>query len=189
MDVREYAVSGPLLIKPKVFGDARGFFVERYREDLFREIGIQNRFLQDNHSRSAHRVLRGLHYQFDQPQGKLVTAIRGQIQDVVVDLRSGSPTFGQSVSVVLDGDRPEWFWVPAGFAHGFAVLSQDGADVMYKVDAPYNPKGEAGIAWNDPELKIDWQVMMPLLSEKDQRQPLFREYQKAPQFHVSAQRR
>ncbi len=164
------------------FGDARGFFTERFRLDQFTEAGIPAaEFMQDNYSRSEQNVLRGLHYQYDRPQAKLVTATVGRILDVIVDIRAQSPTFGQSLSVELDGDSPAWLWVPIGFAHGFVVLSPT-ADIMYKVNAPYNPQGEGGIAWNDPSIKIAWPTVQPLLSGRDLTQGSFADYKKAPRF-------
>lgn len=182
MKVTEFKIKGPLLIEPKMFGDARGFFVERYRKDLFAELGLPE-FIQDNYSRSSANVLRGLHYQFDQPQSKLISVASGSIFDVAVDIRKGSSTFGEHVHVELDGDHPAWFWVPAGFAHGFQVLSKNGADMLYKVDVPYNPQGEAGIAWNDSQVAIAWPgTEKPSLSERDQRQPDWRSYRAKPAF-------
>lgn len=183
MNVTEFDIKGPKLITLKAFGDARGFFVERFHRERFKEIGLPaDEFMQDNFSRSAKNILRGLHYQHDRPQGKLVTAMTGRIWDVAVDIRKGSPTFGKSVSVELDGDQPAWFWVPAGFAHGFAVLSEGGADVMYKVNAPYNPHGEGGIRWNDPDLAVPWPVKSPILSGKDEIQPMWSSYREEPRF-------
>lgn len=182
MNVKKFEIEGPLVVEPKAHGDSRGFFVERYREDLFREIGIGAHFIQDNYSRSQHKVLRGLHYQYDRPQSKLVTATRGTILDVIVDIRKDSPTFGRSLAVELDGAKPTWFWVPAGFAHGFLVLSEEGADLMYKVDALYNPNGESGISFNDPDLKIDWPIKDPLISQRDAQQMAWAEYKKSPRF-------
>jgi dTDP-4-dehydrorhamnose 3,5-epimerase len=182
MKVTKFDIEGPKLIEPKVYGDDRGFFTERYREDLFAEVGVPPNFIQDNYSRSAAKVLRGLHYQYDKPQAKLVTAAQGRILDVIVDIRSKSPTFGRSLQVELDSSKPAWFWVPAGFAHGFLVLSPEGADLMYKVDSYYNPKGEGGICWNDPELRIDWPVDTPELSARDSALPSWTEYCQAPRF-------
>lgn len=182
MKVTEFEIQGPKLIELRTFGDGRGFFVERYRKDLFSEIGLPATLVQDNFSRSQADVLRGLHYQFDAPQGKLVTALSGRIFDVAVDIRKNSSTFGQYVSVEIDGQRPAWFWIPPGFAHGFLVLSPEGADVMYKVDAYYNAKGEAGIAWNDRELAVAWPKPNPLLSEKDAAQPGWGAYRANPKF-------
>lgn len=177
--VQSFAIQGPLLISPKILGDARGFFTERFRTAEFKEMGLPN-YIQENYSRSQVNVLRGLHYQYDPPQGKLVTATRGKILDVIVDIRHKSPTYGQHLKVELSGDLAQWFWVPAGFAHGFCVLSQEGADVMYKVDNLYNAAGEGAILWNDPELGIQWPVREPLLSGKDQASPTFADYRKKP---------
>ncbi len=182
MKVTEFSIQGPKLIEPKAHGDARGFFTERYREDLFREIGVGTHFVQDNYSRSQTKVLRGLHYQYDKPQAKLVTATSGRILDVIVDIRKDSHTFGQSVSVEIDGGKPAWFLVPAGFAHGFLVLSPEGADLMYKVDAYYNPKGEGGIRWNDPALKIEWPIRDPIVSPRDAELPGWGAYLEHPKF-------
>jgi dTDP-4-dehydrorhamnose 3,5-epimerase len=179
--VTQFSIQGPLLISPKVWGDSRGFFTERYRSEEFRTIGLPP-FVQENYSRSQNRVLRGLHYQWDQPQGKCVTATRGRIFDVALDIRPKSPTYGQHLSVILEGNKPEWFWIPAGFAHGFCVLSEEGADVDYKEDAIYNPKAEAAILWNDPALKIDWPIDNPTLSAKDIAAITFADYQKDPKF-------
>ncbi len=183
MKVTEFALNGLKLIELPVYGDARGFFTERFHRERFREIGLPvDDFVQDNFSRSSVRVLRGLHFQFDQPQGKLVTATSGRIFDVAVDIRKDSPTFGQWVGVELDSEKPAWFWVPAGFAHGFVVLSEQGADVLYKVNAYYNPKGEGGILWNDKDLGIEWPVFEPLLSPRDQQLMSWADYQKSPRF-------
>lgn len=182
MDIKKFKVEGPLLISPKMVGDSRGFFCERFRVDQFKEMGIHNNFIQDNYSRSSFGILRGLHYQWQEPQSKLVTCTKGMILDVAVDIRAQSPTFGQTVIAELNGDKPEWLWVPAGFAHGFLVLSQEGADVSYKVDALWNAKGEGGIRWNDPDLNIHWPNQSPLLSDKDKVATLFAEYKVNPKF-------
>lgn len=181
MKVTKFNINGPLLIEPKVFGDARGFFTERFRKDFFTELGLPE-FIQDNYSRSAPRVLRGLHYQYDLPQSKLVTAVSGTIFDVAVDIRKGSPTLGKSVFVELSGDRPAWFWVPEGFAHGFQALSGDGADVLYKVNAPYIPSSEGGIRWNDPILNIPWPIMTATLNERDASLTGWQRYLENPRF-------
>ncbi|MBL7544845.1 MAG: dTDP-4-dehydrorhamnose 3,5-epimerase [Bdellovibrionaceae bacterium] len=181
MDIKEFKISGPKLITLKTFGDDRGFFCERFKLDPFAEIGIKN-LVQDNFSRSTSKVLRGLHYQWDKPQGKLVTVTRGSIFDVAVDIRKDSPTFGQHISVVLTDTQPQWFWIPAGFAHGFCVVDDQGADVMYKVDNYWNGKGESGIAWNDPTLKIDWPYTDPELSPKDSINKSFKDYTSDPKF-------
>ncbi len=165
-----------------MFGDARGFFCERFRVDEFKEAGLPHEFKQDNFSRSAPGVLRGLHFQYERPQGKLVTAVRGAILDVIVDLRTQSPTFGHHLRVELTGDRPEWLWVPPGFAHGFYVLPGETADIAYKVDQFYNPQGEGGILWNDQDLRIEWPISEPNLSERDKRLPKFSDYRSNPLF-------
>ena len=144
-----------IVIEPKVFGDARGFFFESWNAGAFSQAGITETFVQDNHSRSTRGVLRGLHYQIRQPQGKLVRVIAGEIFDVAVDIRRASPTFGQSVSVRLSGENHRMLWVPAGFAHGFLVVS-DYAEVLYKATDFYAPEHERSIAWNDPLLSIQW---------------------------------
>lgn len=182
MEYQHFEIEGPLLITPKMLGDERGFFCERYRTDQFKELGINNTFIQDNFSRSACGILRGLHYQWDQPQSKLVTCTRGLILDVAVDIRKSSPTFGKHIVAELSGDKPQWLWVPAGFAHGFLVLSKEGADVSYKVDAPWNGKGESGIRWNDSEIGIAWPNSNPILSEKDRTAKSLSEYAKEPKF-------
>ena len=166
MNVLETPIPGVLIIEPKLFGDARGFFVETYQSDRYAEIGIPPRFVQDNLSRSAKGVLRGLHFQNPNPQGKLVTVLQGAVLDVAVDVRAGSPTFGQHVAVELSHDNRRQFWVPRGFAHGFVVLSET-ADFFYKCDAFYQPADERVVQWNDPALAIDWGCAQPTLSERD----------------------
>jgi dTDP-4-dehydrorhamnose 3,5-epimerase len=157
-----------LLIQPKVFGDARGFFMESWNERAFTRLGISAHFVQDNHSRSARGVLRGLHYQIKQPQGKLVRVVAGEIFDVVVDIRRSSPTFGRKVTVRLSAAEHRMLWVPPGLAHGFCVMS-DMADVLYKSTDFYAPEHERTILWNDPALGIGWPLggNEPLLSAKD----------------------
>jgi dTDP-4-dehydrorhamnose 3,5-epimerase len=181
MKITSFHIQGPLHIELKSFADDRGFFVERYKKDPFKELGIPD-LIQDNFSRSKPGVLRGLHYQWDQPQGKLVTATKGKIFDVAVDIRKDSPTLGQSISVILDGDSPSWFWIPAGFAHGFCVISETEADVMYKVNNYWNPKAESGIVWNDQDFNIQWPIKNPLLSAKDAVMQTFKNYLKDPKF-------
>jgi dTDP-4-dehydrorhamnose 3,5-epimerase len=156
-----------VLIEPRVFGDARGFFFESWNEREFERAGIRARFVQDNHSRSGKGVLRGLHYQIRQPQGKLVRVAEGEIFDVAVDLRRSSPTFGRWDGARLSAQSKAMLWIPAGFAHGFCVLS-DFAEVLYKATDFYAPEHERSIAWNDPELAIDWPLSgAPVLSPKD----------------------
>jgi dTDP-4-dehydrorhamnose 3,5-epimerase len=158
-----------VLIKPKVFDDPRGFFMETYREDRFIANGISQQFVQENHSASGKGVLRGLHYQIRQTQGKLVRVISGEIFDVAVDIRRSSPTFGKWVGIILSAENKHQLWVPGGFAHGFYVLSES-AEVVYKVTDYYAPEWERSILWNDPQIDIDWQLakdMPPVLSQKD----------------------
>lgn len=156
-----------LLIEPKVFGDARGFFFESWNEREFEHAGIRAKFVQDNHSRSEKSVLRGLHYQLRQPQGKLVRVTEGEIFDVAVDIRRSSPTFGMWQGTRLSAQSKSMLWIPVGFAHGFCVLS-DAAEVLYKATDFYAPGHERSIAWNDPDLGIDWPLSgAPLLSAKD----------------------
>jgi dTDP-4-dehydrorhamnose 3,5-epimerase len=166
-----------LILEPKVFGDARGFFYESFNAKRFAEVtGVTTPFVQDNHSRSARHVLRGLHYQIQQPQGKLVRATVGEVLDVVVDIRKNSPTFGKSETVVLSADNKRMLWVPPGFAHGFVVLSET-AEFLYKTTDYYAPEFERSILWNDPALGIDWRLngATPLLAAKDQAGKLLKE--------------
>ncbi len=156
-----------LLIEPRVFGDARGFFFESWNERAFQTAGITAHFVQDNHSRSAHGVLRGLHYQISQAQGKLVRVVAGEIFDVVVDIRKSSPDFGRHAVIRLAADKHDMLWVPIGFAHGFCVTSEF-AEVLYKTTDFYAPQHERCILWNDPDLGIKWPLQSaPLLSAKD----------------------
>lgn len=158
-----------LVIEPRVFGDDRGFFFESFNQNVFRAAtGLDVSFVQDNHSKSAKGVLRGLHYQIQQPQGKLVRVVQGEVFDVAVDLRKGSESFGQWVGVHLSADNKKQFWVPAGFAHGFVVLSET-AEFLYKTTEYYAPQHERCIRWDDPSIAIDWPIKeSPILSEKDQ---------------------
>jgi dTDP-4-dehydrorhamnose 3,5-epimerase len=164
---------GLLLLEPRVFGDNRGFFLESYNQRTFAELGITEPFVQDNHSLSEKNVIRGLHYQIRQPQGKLVRAITGEILDIALDLRRGSPTFGKWEAIRLSGENKLLLWIPRGFAHGFRVLSPN-AHVLYKTTDFYAPEHERTLAWNDPTVNIDWQLdsdpgISPLISAKDQR--------------------
>lgn len=159
-----------LLVEPRVFSDERGFFLETYQQQKYAKAGLPRTFVQDNHSRSQKSVLRGLHYQLENPQGKLVYAVRGEIFDVAVDIRRGSPTFGRWVCAVLTDANHRQLFIPEGFAHGFAVLS-DFADVVYKCTQFYAPDDEYGIYWGDEQIGIPWPIQSPLLSEKDQRCP------------------
>jgi len=164
-----------ILVKPRIFKDDRGFFSESYKASAYKQNGITADFVQDNRSRSSCNTLRGLHYQLEpKPQGKLVSVVRGEILDVAVDIRKGSPYFGQWVSAILNDENQHQLYVPVGFAHGFCVLS-DIADVSYKTTAEYSAEHDRGILWNDPALAIDWQISSPLLSEKDKKQPLLKD--------------
>lgn len=161
-------LEGVLRLEPKVLGDARGFFLESYVAERHAALGVPGPFVQENHSRSAQGVLRGLHWQWRVPQGKLVRCARGTIFDVAVDLRRSSPTFGQWAGARLDDLAHHQLWIPPGFAHGFVVLSEV-ADVVYQVTAAYDPEGEGGLAWNDPEVGIQWPWDgLPKLSARDQ---------------------
>lgn len=159
-----------LLLKPSVFEDDRGFFFESYRRSHFKEKDLDIGFVQDNVSRSDQNTLRGLHYQIENPQDKLIMVLEGEIFDVAVDLRQSSPTFGQTVGRILSANNKCQMFVPTGFAHGFLVLSKN-ALVHYKCSDYYNPEGERGLKWNDPALGIEWGVDDPILSEKDKRNP------------------
>jgi dTDP-4-dehydrorhamnose 3,5-epimerase len=170
MKVLETVLPGVLIIEPKVFGDARGFFLESYQAERYRQLGIAHTFVQDNHSRSARGVLRGLHFQRSRPQGKLVSVSRGSVYDVAVDINPASPTCGQFVAVELNDENHRQLWIPPGYAHGFCVLS-DIADVQYKCTDYYIPEDEGGLLWNDPQVNIPWPIEQPLLSAKDQRNP------------------
>ncbi len=169
MEFEPTKIPDVLLIKPKVVNDSRGFFLETYREDKFIEAGIDQKFVQENHSASQKSVLRGLHYQIRQAQGKLVRVIAGEVFDVAVDIRRSSPTFGQWVGTNLSAENKLQMWIPTGFAHGFYVLS-DWAEVVYKVTDYYAPEWDRSILWNDPQIGIEWRLaggMPPSLSQKD----------------------
>jgi dTDP-4-dehydrorhamnose 3,5-epimerase len=163
------SLPGVFVLEPLVFGDERGFFLESYNRRTFEELGILDEFEQDNHSLSRRNVLRGLHYQIGQPQAKVVRVIEGEILDVVVDLRRSSPHFGKWESVRLSGENKRMLWIPVGFAHGFRVAS-DRAHVVYKASDYYAPEHERTLLWNDPQMKIDWELEgEPIISAKDQR--------------------
>ena len=174
MKVSETQLPDVLLIEPQVFGDARGFFTELYREERYRDAGIRDVFVQDNLSRSTRGVLRGLHFQHPRAQAKLVYVISGEVLDVAVDVRAGSPSFGRWTSALLSGTNHCQLYLPAGFAHGFCVLGDEPADLLYKVDAAYNPAGEGGIAWDDPDIAIAWPITEPSLSPRDAAAPFLR---------------
>ena len=170
MNVIKTEIPDLLILEPKVFGDARGFFMESFNAKTFRELtGVEVNFVQDNHSRSGRGVLRGLHYQIQQPQGKLVRVTSGSVFDVAVDMRRSSPTFGKWAGVELTGENHRQFWVPAGFAHGFLVLSET-ADFLYKTTDYYAPEFERSLFWNDPVVGVQWPLggIEPLLAAKDQ---------------------
>ena len=170
MQATRLAIPDVVLIEPKVFGDARGFFYESFNQRAFNQVtGTDHQFVQDNHSRSTKGVLRGLHYQIQQPQGKLVRVVQGAVFDVAVDIRKNSPTFGQWVGEELSADNHRQLWVPPGFAHGFVVLSET-AEFLYKTTDYYAPEHERCIAWNDPDVGVEWpgEQQAPILSAKDQ---------------------
>ncbi|MEY2396162.1 MAG: dTDP-4-dehydrorhamnose 3,5-epimerase [Acidobacteriaceae bacterium] len=169
------SLPGVFILEPRVFGDERGFFFESYNQRSMADAGIAEPFVQDNHSCSSRNVLRGLHYQIKHPQGKLVRVVEGEIIDVAVDLRRSSPTFGRSEAVRISGENKRMLWIPAGFAHGFRVLSEK-AHVLYKATELYAPEDERTLAWNDADLKIDWELQgEPIVSAKDQRGVAFRD--------------
>ena len=174
MRVIETEVPGLLIVEPRVHRDARGFFVETYHAPRYREHGIADEFVQDNHSRSTRGALRGLHGQHPRAQAKLVRAILGEIFDVAVDVRPGSPTFGKWFGATLSSGNHHQLWVPAGFIHGFCVLSET-AEVEYKCTDFYDPGGELGVLWNDPAIGIEWPLSEPILSAKDAAAPLLAE--------------
>jgi dTDP-4-dehydrorhamnose 3,5-epimerase len=170
VDALPTRLAGPVLIAPKVFGDHRGFFLESYRRDAFAELGVADEFVQDNHSRSGRGVVRGMHFQVGAGQSKLVRAARGAIVDVVVDLRRGSPSFGEWESFELTDENGRMLYVPVGFGHGFCVTSEV-ADVTYKCGSYYDPEIERGIAYDDPEVGIEWPGLDLVVSERDQTAP------------------
>jgi dTDP-4-dehydrorhamnose 3,5-epimerase len=182
MRIDKFEIPGPLRIELKIFEDNRGFFTERFKYSAFKENNLPCEFVQDSFSRSAPGVLRGLHYQYGPAQGKLVTCLSGEVFEVAVDLRKNSPHFGKFASFVMSGDRPEWFWVPQGFAHGFFVLGSKPADVQYKVDNYFSPQTDGGVRWDDPDLAIPWPNRHPILSAKDAVLPTLSEYLKNPAF-------
>src|SRR5699024_2025577 len=174
MKILDTEIPAVKLIEPKVYGDERGFFYESYRKQLFSRQGLNIDFVQDNVSLSKKGTVRGLHYQINNRQDKLVMVMRGQILDVAVDLRRDSPTFGSFTSRILSDENKHQLFIPKGFAHGFSTLS-DEALVCYRCSEYYSPGGERGLSWKDPKLNIDWRVKEPIISEKDQNQPLLKE--------------
>lgn len=181
MKIIETDIKDLKLIQPKVFGDERGFFLETYRKQVFDELGLDIDFVQDNMSKSVKGTLRGLHYQIENTQDKLITCLNGKVLDVAVDLRQSSPTFGKHHSVILSEENKHTFFVPKGFAHGFSVLSEE-ALVYYKCSDYYNQSAERGLYWNDPSLEINWEVSNPFLSEKDKIHPRLEEIKKEDLF-------
>lgn len=182
MKTEDTPLEGLKIIHLNLHGDARGFFVERFNAARFKEAGLPTDYVQDNHSRSAPGVLRGLHYQYDPPQGKLVGVTRGRVWDVAVDVRPHSPTFGQHFGVELTGENGMLFWMPPGFAHGFCVLGDEPADMLYKVTGLYHGPGEGGIRFDDPDLAVAWPVDLDAttISERDRHLPSFQDYQANP---------
>ncbi len=175
MEIIETKLLDCLIIKPKLFEDERGFFMETFQANRYLDCAnIHSSFVQDNHSYSSKNVLRGLHYQRNQPQGKLVRVVQGEVFDVAVDLRKDSPTYGQWESIVLSEKNKLQFWVPPGFAHGFLVLSES-ADFLYKCTSFYKPEDEGCIVWNDPDLNIEWPIRSPILSRKDSEGSFFKD--------------
>lgn len=177
MNYIDTAIPDVKIIEPNVFGDERGFFMETFRVDEFNTHCSPCAFVQDNHSKSSHAILRGLHYQMENTQGKLVRVTSGEVYDVAVDMRKSSPTFGQHVGVILSGDNKRQLWVPEGFAHGFYVMSES-AEFVYKCTDYYAPKHEVSLLWNDPELNIKWPLIdgkQPSLSSKDEAGILFKD--------------
>jgi dTDP-4-dehydrorhamnose 3,5-epimerase len=167
LQIIETSLPGVLIVKPKVFEDGRGFFMETYRANTMTAAGVAV-FIQDNHSRSSRNVLRGLHYQLHHPQAKLCRVAQGEVLDIAVDIRAGSPAFGKWVGVVLSGENHLELYIPPGFAHGYVVRSES-ADFLYKCSDYYDAADDRGVLWNDPEIGIDWQTESPILSQKDQR--------------------
>ena len=181
MEIIETELKGLKVIKLNVFGDDRGFFIEKFKFSEFEKHGLPTHFVQENHSRSTPGVVRGLHYQYEPPQGKLVSCPKGVIYDVAVDIRKDSKTLGKSFGIKLD--KATLLWIPAGFAHGFSTLGDEPADLIYKItDGEYNPEGEGGILYNDKAFNIDWQVDNPVISQRDKEQQSFDEYLKNPKF-------
>ncbi|RJP84072.1 MAG: dTDP-4-dehydrorhamnose 3,5-epimerase [Desulfobacteraceae bacterium] len=165
--IQQLSIPGVCLIEPDCFEDHRGFFMETHHQEKYRQAGLDKTFVQDNHSHSKRHVLRGLHYQLNRPQGKLVYAVTGEIFDVAVDIRRSSPTFGLWTGAILSAQNHKQIYVPEGFAHGFVVLSES-ADVIYKCTDVYTPGDEYGVLWNDPAIGINWPIDSPVLSQKDQ---------------------
>ena len=175
MKIIKTKLSGVLIIEPSVFGDERGFFLENYQKERYQEAGIHLDFVQDNHSRSSQNVLRGLHFQINKPQGKLVRVTDGEVYDVAVDINPDSDTFSEYAGVILSGSNHKQLYVPPGYAHGFCVITKT-ADFQYKCTDYYDPADEGGIIWNDPDINIDWPITKPNLSEKDKNNQTLKAY-------------
>lgn len=184
MKILPTELPGALLVEPDVFGDARGFFMETWNRDRYAQAGLAANFVQDNLSFSRKGTLRGLHFQNPQPQGKLVYVLQGEVFDVAVDIRVGSPTFGRWLGVTLSAENKRQFYVPEGFAHGFCVTS-DTALFAYKCTDLYNPQTDGGVLWNDPDIGIQWPIAEPLLSDKDRRAPLLRDVPREKLFQYA----
>jgi dTDP-4-dehydrorhamnose 3,5-epimerase len=184
MDVKQTGFSGLLVIHPKCFRDERGFFLESFQAKRYRDAGIADTFVQDNHSRSRHRVLRGMHFQVKHPQAQIVTVIRGCIFDVAVDLRRGSPNFGQWFGVELSDEGSRQLYMAPGFAHGFCVLS-DFADLHYKTSRFYDHADEGGLIWNDPDIGVRWPIASPIVSERDSTYPALRHLNSKSLPHIA----
>lgn len=186
MEKHTTPLDGLLVFTLDIYSDNRGFFTERYSQNRFASHGFEQHFVQDNHSRSVPGVIRGLHFQPNLAQGKLVGAVRGRIWDVAVDIRPDSPTFGQYYGIELSDSNGKLLWIPPGFAHGFCVLGDGEADVSYKITTHYNPDGETGIAWNDPDINVQWplEAMVfddtPIVSQRDTEQQSFKDYAQNP---------
>ena len=180
---KKLEIEDVILVTPKVFGDSRGFFMESYQKSAFEQNGIKDNFSQDNHSKSTKGVLRGLHYQTNpKAQAKLVRCSRGKILDVAVDIRKGSPTFGKWVGEILSEENKNMLYIPAGFAHGFVVLS-DEAELLYKASNEYSPENDRGVRWNDPDINVKWGIdFEPLISEKDSKQPFLKDIKEEDLF-------
>jgi dTDP-4-dehydrorhamnose 3,5-epimerase len=189
VNVLTTSLTGVLVIEPAVYTDARGFFFESYRYDLYAAHGIPDRFVQDNHSRSIRHALRGLHAQITHPQAKLIRVLSGEIFDVVVDIRPGSPTYKKWIGLTLSADNYKQCFVPVGYAHGFCVLS-DMAEIEYKATDYYDPAGELHLSWSDPDLAIDWPIKNPLLSEADRSASRLKDIEhRLPRYQPSAKRK
>jgi len=182
MEILSTPIAGLKVIQLKIHHDNRGFFVERFNQKIFQEFGLPILYFQDNHSYSYPNVIRGLHYQNNPSQAKLVGCLRGKILDVAVDIRHQSPTFGKYYSIELSAENGNLLFIPAGFAHGFSVIGDESADVMYKVDNGFSKEGDGGIRFDDADLNIDWKVKNPIVSDKDKNLQSFKNYSQKPIF-------